>query len=105
MTAALPRVVALLERDVVRTVGEPYRALVHEVAALVQTLELTDPGEKVVEDVQQQLHDTFVDTTWPTCPRHARHPLWYKEGAWWCDRDGAMVAPLGALGERPRPAG
>ena len=32
--------------------------------------------DQVVGDVQQYFHDTFVDTTWPACPRHPlRHPL------------------------------
>jgi hypothetical protein len=30
---------------------------------------------EAVEQLQQLLHDTFVDTTWPTCPRHRQHPL------------------------------
>ncbi len=29
---------------------------------------------KVAEDVQQVLHDCFVDTVWPQCPRHRHHP-------------------------------
>jgi hypothetical protein len=53
--------------------------------------------ERVVEDVQQRLQDEFIDTTWPTCPRHSNHPLTFVEGAWRCPRDGAAVAPLGSL--------
>jgi hypothetical protein len=55
--------------------------------------------EKVVGDVQQDLMDTFVDTTWPTCLRHPNHPLWFHDGAWYCDRDGEALAPLGGLRE------
>jgi hypothetical protein len=36
-----------------------------------------DPGEyaiKVAEEVQQRLHDTFVDTTWPACPARLGRP-------------------------------
>jgi hypothetical protein len=50
-----------------------------------------------VNDVQQYFHDTFVDTTWPACPRHPRHPLWYRAGSWWCVQDGVAVASLGEL--------
>jgi hypothetical protein len=32
----------------------------------------------VVDDVQQYIHDTFIDTTWPACPRHPNHPLWLR---------------------------
>jgi hypothetical protein len=37
---------------------------------------LEDLVVEAVEDLQQRLHDTFVDTTWPACPRHRQHPLW-----------------------------
>jgi hypothetical protein len=90
-------IVQLLERDVTRTVGDSYRWLVREAAAKAQALDIADGGHKVVDEVQQYLHDTFVDTSWPRCPRHLRHPLWYKEGAWWCQRDGAALAALGEL--------
>src|SRR5438034_5088833 len=53
--------------------------------------------EKVVEDVQQRLHDDWVDTVWPRCPRHGTHPLWFHDGAWFCDKDRVPVAQLGAL--------
>jgi hypothetical protein len=59
-----------------------------------------DPGyyvEKVVGDVQQTLHDLHLDTTWPACPRHGRHPLWCHGDAWTCERDGVVVARLGEL--------
>jgi len=59
--------------------------------------------EKLVEDVQQEIHDTFVDTSWPACPRHGGHPLWYREGAWFCERLQAPVAALGTLTEPPPP--
>ena len=37
----------------------------------------------VVDDVQQYIHDLFIDTTWPACPRHPHHPMWLR-GDWWC---------------------
>ena len=92
------RLLPLLERDVSRTVGDSYRYLVHDFADVARELDRDDIGEKVVEDVQQYFHDTFVDTTWPTCPRHSRHPLWYRDGAWWCGQDGVAVTRLGELG-------
>jgi hypothetical protein len=56
---------------------------------------------KLAEDVQQQLHDTFVDTTWPTCPLHPRHPLWLDDersrAVWRCTKSGVDIAPLGSL--------
>lgn len=54
------------------------------------------------EVVQQWLHDTFVDTSWPPCVRHPHHPMWLREGqgggsVWCCPRDQAEIAPLGML--------
>lgn len=62
-----------------------------------------DLAVEAVEDLQQRLHDTFVDTTWPACPRHRQHPRWLLEDdrggtAWCCPRDHAAIAPLGTAG-------
>lgn len=53
--------------------------------------------QQLVDDVQQGLMDGFVDTSWPACPRHPNHPLWLRDGAWHCERDGVALAPLGEL--------
>jgi hypothetical protein len=45
---------------------------------------------------QQDIHDGFIDTAWPKCPRHP-HPLWFRDGSWWCERDQLCVARLGEL--------
>ena len=63
-----------------------------------------------VEDLQQYLHDSFVDTSWPPCPRHPNHPLWLGEGqgggsVWCCPRDEAEIAPLGMLPGSAHPPG
>ena len=97
MTHDLARVIALLEHDVSRTVGESHRHVVAGVAEDVQQLDIADHAEKIVGDVQQYFHDTAVDPVWPKCPRHARHPLWYRGGSWWCVQDGVAVARLGEL--------
>ena len=60
--------------------------------------------EAVVDEVQQLFHDTFVDTTWPACPHHPNHPLWYSAGWWRCDAILEPIARLGALpGRRQEP--
>jgi hypothetical protein len=98
MPPVSPQVIALLERDVVCTVGERYRRRVAETAQNAARLEIADPDTKLVEDVQQEFHDTFVDTTWPACPRHGRHPLWYREdGWWWCEQDQVAICKLGEV--------
>jgi hypothetical protein len=98
---AFDQVVRLLTRDVVATLGDAHAGVVEDLAANVLQLDRDDRAEKCVEDVQQYFQDTFVDTTWPACPRHPNHPLDYSGGAWRCPRDGAPVARLGELPPRP----
>jgi hypothetical protein len=97
----LRELIPLLERDVARTLGPRYLTIVHDAAANVEALGLVARCEKLVEDVQQYFHDTFVDTTWPACPRHPAHPLEYRDGAWWCQRDAVPVAAVGDLPAGP----
>ena len=94
----LDRVLQLLRQDVAATVGHEHDPIVAELAANVLTFrQPSDAAEKVVEDVQQYFHDTFVDTTWPACPRHSHHPLWFRDNSWWCEHDGVAIVPLGKL--------
>jgi hypothetical protein len=91
---------AALKRDVAATLGERHARIVERHAR--RLLPLVGGGAdaltaKLTEDVQQELHDTFVDTTWPYCPEHPHHPLWFDEGAWRCMGGGTFVAPLGEL--------
>ncbi|HKG92415.1 MAG TPA: hypothetical protein VKA84_11005 [Gemmatimonadaceae bacterium] len=101
--SAYGRTVRLLVADVTATLGAAHTAAVREIADGVQGLDLPDHSRKCVDDVQQYLHDTFVDATWPTCPRHPRHPLDYRDGAWWCPHDNRPVARLGELAAGPSP--
>jgi hypothetical protein len=124
------RTVQLLMRDAVSTLGEAVRAEVLAVAASVernardQMLPVPaseyGPAEEgstvedaqrfydreVVDQFQQSVHDQHLDTTWPACPRHRNHPLWYSEdsGSWCCPRDGTPIAPLGGLPAIDAPA-
>lgn len=101
MTSITPYVITRLERDVALTVGERHRARVAAAARNIAALDVVHPGSKLVDDVQQELHDTFVDTTWPACPRHGRHPLWYHDdGWWWCEQDRVAVCRLGEFDTR-----
>jgi hypothetical protein len=52
--------------------------------------------QEVVDMTQQDMHDEFIDTVWPKCPRHD-HPLWFRDGSWWCEQDHVAVARLGEL--------
>jgi hypothetical protein len=96
-TDTLAGAAARLEADVTRTVGVGYRDLVARAAENLTTYGLGDAA-KLVEDVQQAFHDALVDTTWPACPLHGRHPLWYHpDGWWWCEADRVAVYRLGEL--------
>jgi hypothetical protein len=92
------QVVRLLVHDLRATVGVGHddlalsnavrlRRLIDDVASYIQ---------KVVDDTQQDMHDEFVDMMWPKCPRHT-HPLWFRDGSWWWERDGLCAARLGDL--------
>jgi hypothetical protein len=91
-------VVQRLGRDVIATVGTGHLDVVKAMARDQRqfTNDQERYVERVVEDVQQYLHDCFIDTAWPTCPQHPNHPLWFRAG-WWL-ADGQPHARLGELG-------
>src|SRR4051812_7480942 len=87
-------IVELLTADVRATIGEQQSNLPRTIAEdIAKWNPLDDPvsfAEKVTEELQQYFHDCFVDTAWPSCPRHpGTHPLWFHDGWWCCERDGA----------------
>jgi hypothetical protein len=88
--------VARRELDVTRTLGEKYRDFAGHAEEVAGILEIGDPSSKIVEDVQQRIHDEFIDTAWPACPRHSIIRCG-EAGWWWCRQDGVKVAPLGGL--------
>ena len=98
MATFTPNIIQLLEADVVRTLGERHRSLVLDLARNVAVLDIDDGDDMLVEDVQQVIMDTYVDTTWPACTRHHKHPMWYRDGGWWCEEDEVQVYRLGELG-------
>jgi hypothetical protein len=109
----LDQVVERLRRDVAATVGPAHEATVLAQAAHVREFaaetardhpdeppDSADLGQRVVDNVQEEFHDLWVDTTWPACQRHPNHPLWYRDGQWWCETDGVAIASLGNLPAR-----
>jgi hypothetical protein len=93
------RMVRLLSQDLNATIGPGHEALAMENASRLRQF-IDEPlqyEEEVVDATQQDVHDFFIDTTWPRCPRHHRHPLWFGENAWWCEEDRVRVANLGEL--------
>ena len=93
------RVVALIRADVESTAGSGHEEAIVEAAAR-KRLFVCGPErylDEVVDEVQQYLHDDFVDTTWPACPHHPNHPLWCSDGWWQCERIEKRIARVGAL--------
>lgn len=92
-------VTRLLMKDVAATLGSSHRDHIRSTASDHRRLadHYGDFVDRVVNDVQQFFHDTRIDTTWPACPSHSNHPMWFEAG-WW-RADGEPVAPLGGLGD------
>jgi len=89
----------LLMQDTAATLGRDFASSIRRRATNQRNhaRDLDDYMQRVVDDVQQEFHDTYVDTTWPRCPRHPHHPLWFRDGWWRCERDDVAVAKLGEL--------
>lgn len=89
-----------LKRDVTATLGASYADVVETHARRLLPFDwpVHAFAERLIGDVQQEFHDTFVDTTWPHCPAHPNHPLWFDDGVWRCNASGAAFAALGDLG-------
>ena len=113
------RVVQLLLHDALPTLGERARAEVLQLVANYeqraqewiesgQSVEAAQRGFEaaIVDGLQEAAHDLYWDTTWPVCPRHAHHPLWYDESrqVWYCKQDSSVIAPLGHLADLQLPA-
>jgi hypothetical protein len=91
--------VKLLSADLLATVGVGSTDIAIAEAARIRLFARTLPEfeQRVVDAVQQRLHDEFVDTTWPACPVHPNHPLWYSDAFWRCPVTGDGIARLGEL--------
>lgn len=98
------RIVCLVSRDLAATIGPGHEELAARNASRVRQFidDANDYVARVVDDTQQDVHDLRIDTTWPECPRHQRHPLWVHDHAWWCETDRVRVADLGDLAPRTR---
>jgi hypothetical protein len=109
------RIIQMLSHDIAVTIGGDYQEWIRSAAAAERELfdewrasESDDEDEmgssvedfylRVAERFQQELHDEFVDTSWPSCPDHRNHPLWLHGTAWICE---AEFARIGYLGELP----
>ena len=89
----------LLIADLETTLGGDHSARVYAHALRLQSMSVSRAPDKLVEDVQQQVHDEHLSSTWPTCPRHGSHPLWLQGDRWACERDNVPVVSVGHLAE------
>lgn len=93
-------VIERLLRDVKGTGTDGVAAEISRAAEVCR--EMSEDGtsyeQQVVDSVQQYIHDTFLDTSWPVCPAHSNHPMWFESG-WWL-ADGQPYARLGELSDR-----
>lgn len=98
------RLVQLISDDLAATVGSTLEDVVVEAAARVREFasDRDSYRQQVVDDVQQYVHDAYIDTTWPACPMHPNHPLWLSDGWWRCEHAGVPIAELGRLQPAPK---
>ena len=67
--AAVARVVEPLLQDVRTTLGPDHdRVVVSNAQRLREFLPISLFEQQVVDDVQQEIHGDFIDTSWPACP-------------------------------------
>ena len=88
---------ARLERDVATVLGDRAGARMAHHRAVFEELERDDFERYIAEKLQQEILDTHARSTWPVCPAHPQHPLWYADGAWRCRVDPAVTVALGGV--------
>lgn len=87
-----------LEADIEATLGTEYVRAVRVYTRDADEFSGTHGfAQRLVDSVQQHFMDTFVHTTWPPCPQHHKHPLWFEDGFWWCHLHPVTKIPLGQL--------
>ena len=90
----------LLRRDVMATVDarahDEVLAYAEEQLEVIATWATSD---RLVDEVQQMIHDSHIDTTRPQCSMHPNHPLWCTDGVWRCPKGADVAIRLGGLSE------
>ncbi len=84
-----------LKRDVERTSGFAWAA----VAPPPPSTGAGDPVETLTAQAtatQRAVH-AAGEPHWPRCPHHFDHPLTYRDGWWFCERDAAFIAAVGRV--------
>lgn len=85
-----------VRRDVERTSGLAWADVV---PALPTAGPTGTPAETLTAQVtaaQRTVHASGA-AQWPRCPHHFDHPLTFRDGWWYCERDAAFIAAAGRL--------
>ena len=105
---------ALITHDVQVTLGTGQKGAIRREASMRRQFYNSPDAIRVTpeeyafnlaEEIQQYFHDCHIDSTWPACPFHQRHPLWLHDGNWVCEQSQQRVARLGELRAHRDPAG
>jgi hypothetical protein len=88
--ALLRPVADALVADLASTLGRTEARATDLVGSIIRTSFFGDDPESLAlnfaEKVQEEVHDSFADTTWPAGPLDRRHPLWLHQQSgelWW----------------------
>ena len=94
----VPKVLRGLKRDIERTSGMAWPAVA---PAAPDPAAAGDPAVQAAQAVtaaQRAVH-AAGEPHWPRCPHHFDHPLTYRDGWWYCERDAAFIAQVGRVSQ------
>lgn len=85
-----------VRRDIERTSGHAWADVVPTSPPAGQAGTPAEALAAQVTAAQRAVHASG-DAQWPRCPHHFDHPLTYRDGWWYCERDAAFIAAAGRL--------
>ncbi len=89
--------VRALKRDVERTSGMAWSEVAPSpMTAGAASGELSAVLTQTATEAQRAVH-AAGEPQWPRCPHHFDHPLTYRDGWWFCERDSAFIAAVGRI--------
>lgn len=92
---------ALVRQDLMATLGWT----ADQADAVIERSSRAYGGHPPADAVATVLHDDFIDTTWPACPIHRRHPLVRRQvgevAFWACPRNNDLHCRVGDLSPAP----
>jgi len=90
--------VRALKRDVERTSGMAWPPVAPSTEAAAAAADPAALVAQAVTGTQRAVH-AAGEPHWPRCPHHFDHPLTYREGWWYCERDAAFIARVGRVSQ------